>query len=910
MLKKVWVVACLVLVLAVAACSRSSPGAPLAITSASTANATLGAAYSLALQATGGTAPYLWALATGSTLPAGLTLDGQTGVLSGTPTAAGASKATLTVADSSHPAQTATLAFTLTVNELPLAITTTALAVGTPGAAYSQALAASGGMAPYTWSLANGASLPAGLVLDASSGLISGIPAASGTSTVLVQVSDTSTPALTASQTYTLLIAPPPLSISAAALAGGVVGIAYAQTLAVSGGTPPYQWTIASGALPPGLTLAPTTGIISGTPTAAGTSPATIAVADASSPALTAERTVSIVVSPAPLVITTSTLANAVVGSPYSASLIATGGTPPYRWSLAGGAIPAGLALSAAGLLSGTPTLAGSSSFTVAATDASSRVATQLLTFTAQPAAVAGQALLSGQYFFQLDTFSVDPGTRVDHEFFAGSLTLDGNGNVTGFGDYSDDHASHASGTITGSYSLGSDRRGTLTLSLPQQGTEQFAIVAGSVLTPGGVATRAELVETDQDLSNNFAPARNYATGFLQRQDPTAFVPSSLVGNSVFGWSGDTALTSAAGALPQAGGLSLAGLLSVGSDMHLAVGSTADIATNLAMDTAVPLAGGVAPDTALEPGGATNFGLYGRATLTFSTGSYPNGMLPATSVLYILDATHCYAVSAPAGTQDPLYAGYLVKQFGSFGSNALNGAAIAYGVSQGLGSQANFASDAGTLALFSNANAVIARYSADGSGNLATVTDVNGGGTLTSALAGAATYSVAANGRVVFSGTAPAPILWLSGTNAGFATTQPSASGPYPTLLTLEPQTAQTYSTAALSGSFTLGVQALHASSSLLASGDLSFDGAGGLSATVDFFSDGYLQQFGSTPISEIGTYLLDSTGRGTLAPTLYEGTTSVAHENLVFYAISPTKAVAIDTTAGDQSPSIVVLQQ
>ena len=179
---------------------------------------------------------------------------------------------------------------------------------------------------------------------------------------------------------------PPPVSVTTTSLPGGEVGQLYSQTLAATGGTPPYTWTVDAGSLPPGVVLDSASGVVSGTPTSAGTFVFTMKATDAGAPALSDTQELSVAVAPAPVPppeITTTSLPNGTVGQPYSQTLQATGGTSPLTWSLESGALPAGLALNAStGALTGTPTAGGTSSFTARVTDFDARTDSQALSVT------------------------------------------------------------------------------------------------------------------------------------------------------------------------------------------------------------------------------------------------------------------------------------------------------------------------------------------------------------------------------------------------------------------------------------------------------------------------------------------------------------------------------------------------
>jgi Putative Ig domain len=254
-------------------------------------------------------------------------------------------------------------------------IETTSLTPGTVHAAYAASLLATGGTAPYSWSVSPG-TLPAGLAL-AANGAISGSPSAAGNSSFMVNATDSSDPAQTASQSLNISISSvgsSTLQISTGALATAALASAYSQSLAATGGIAPYHWSVTSGNLPAGLALN-AAGAISGTPTTAGSVAFTLQATDASSPAETASKSLSIAVSSSTsaLKITTASLGGGEVNSAYSSTLTATGGKTPYKWSIAGGSLPTGLSLTASsGLIAGTPLQSGTSSITAQVTDSSS----------------------------------------------------------------------------------------------------------------------------------------------------------------------------------------------------------------------------------------------------------------------------------------------------------------------------------------------------------------------------------------------------------------------------------------------------------------------------------------------------------------------------------------------------------
>ena len=357
-----------------------------------------GSAYSLALAATGGNPPYAWSVAAGS-LPPGLTLS-STGTLSGSPTAAGTYSFTAQVLDAASSG--ASLAYSLTIGS-GLSITTPSLPAGAIGSTYSQTLTAAGGTSPYAWSVTAG-SLPAGITLG-SAGALAGTPTAGGSFNFTAQVRDSASH--TASAVFSLVIAGGSLQITTpSALPSGVVGGAYSETLAATGGTPPYTWSLIAAALPGSFTLNPA-GTLAGTATAAGNFGLIAEVQDSASHIAYTSFSLTIVAGSL-AISTSSTLPAGVAGTAYSQALAAYGGTPPYSWSLTAGTLPAGVTLSSTGSLSGTPSASGSFSFTAKVQDSASHTASAAfsLTINAAPLAISTSSTLpagtAGAAYFRL----------------------------------------------------------------------------------------------------------------------------------------------------------------------------------------------------------------------------------------------------------------------------------------------------------------------------------------------------------------------------------------------------------------------------------------------------------------------------------------------------------------------------
>jgi hypothetical protein len=813
---------------------------PPSVSTSSLPAGTVATPYSQTLQASGGAGSLTWSLASG-TLPNGLSLSAG-GVISGTPTATGTSNFTVQVTDSGSPALSATKQLTITVNPAPLAIVTTALPNGTVQSTYSSILQASGGTTPYTWSVTVGA-LPTGLTLNAATGQISGVPTTSGTSAFTVTVTDSATPTpQTKARQFSILVNAV-LSVSTASLPNGTVGTSYSQQLQSSGGTAPITWSVTLGTLPAGLTLNGGTGVISGTPTTAGTSNFTVQAADSSTPQQLASKALSIIVNAAPLAITTTTLPNGTVGVAYNTTLQSSGGTPPVTWAVTVGGLPAGLTLnSTTGAITGSPTTTGTSNFTVTATDSATptaQTATQALSITVVASGV-NNSELNGQYAFLLTGF--DAGGPVA---IAGEFTADGAGHLTsGLQDVNRTSGVSKSQAFTGTYAIGADNRGTLTI-----GTATFAFSVGSITS--GVAAKAHIIEFDATGTN--------VVGVIQKQDPTAFSVAQFSGDYAFG----------AGSAKSSGGrFGVAGRFTAsGGALTSVVADTDDNGTVQAIPSFT---------------GTYTVATNGRGTITLSP---PGATTQVNGSFYIVSASEALLMSIDPQTgalANSLFAGSVLKQIGGpFGISALNGTDV---ISlQGLGSTAG------------TSDVQVGLLVPTGNGNYTLSTDENNGGTVTSNAPVTGTYTVAGNGRVTVTGGSKPPVIYLVSQDKGFLLgTDTSVTTGF-----FEPQVGTNFTNASLSGNYIFGDQAPVVSSSSLSSGIASPNG--GTPGTISGTSDN--NQVGTLVAGQAFTspYTVSSNGRTTMG---------TAPDTNVLYIVSSSKAVFISTKTTKTNSTITVVEK
>ena len=266
---------------------------------------------------------------------------------------------------------------------------------GTVGAGYSQQLAVKGGDLggngpPFTYILRTGA-LPPGLSLT-SSGLISGVPTTAGTASFGIELQDNPggcagcgcvNRGTCAFRDFSITIGPG-LSLSKDSRPVGTIGVAYSNQIAASLVTSPsssqpasnLSWSVASGALPPGIALGANDGVLSGTPTTEGSFTFTVMATGNGSDTETYTIVVRTPVLITPVPLTWAGKHGSEIGIAIDAHLVATGGTGTFTWALAGGAPPTGVTIGPDGTIAGTPKLAGSYVFTAQVTDSEGRTAT------------------------------------------------------------------------------------------------------------------------------------------------------------------------------------------------------------------------------------------------------------------------------------------------------------------------------------------------------------------------------------------------------------------------------------------------------------------------------------------------------------------------------------------------------
>lgn len=389
-----------------------------------------GTTYADAITVDGGTVPYRFEIV-GGALPAGLSLDPDTGEIDGTTLLPGTYILTIIVTDGEGDNTFATLTLRVVVPVITIAGTVNGANFGSE---VEGSLSASGGTEPYNYALTRGA-LPSGATLNEETGEVSGTATSAGRYSAVITARDAN--GFTGSIPLEIEILAPTLTLSAIEDEYRL-GIPVRETLVASGGVSPYAFTF-SGFLPAGLEFDVETGVLSGTPVATGIRGFTITATDANGFAVSRQYMVDIasntgeaqLAGPPPV---------ATAGTNYSGLVTATGGAAPLRYTITDGVLPDGLSLNpTTGEISGETLVTGSFRFELTVTGADGRInvgnytlvsVPPTLSATSQPA--EGEA---GAPYSQ--TLSVIGGTA-DYRFalISGTLpeglTLTSSGEITG----------------------------------------------------------------------------------------------------------------------------------------------------------------------------------------------------------------------------------------------------------------------------------------------------------------------------------------------------------------------------------------------------------------------------------------------------------------------------------------------
>lgn len=676
----------------------------------------------------------------------------------------------------------------------------------------------------------------------------------------------------------TVKIEPPP-SITTTSVPDATLGAAYTAPITATGGVPPLSWSLSSGTLPTGLALGKsTTGTvnITGKATVAGVSTFTVTVTDATGASSTSPQ-LQIVVSSLALT-TTSPLPSGTVGVAYAGvQFAATGGTPPYAFSVATGSnLPAGLTL-VAGDLTGTPTTEGNYSFGISVTDSENPAAVITNTFTLVVNPVQDLTLLSGPY-----AFSFSGNNASGFVAAAGTFTTDGNGNITtGEADITNLQNNTLYKNITGTYTAGQDGRGTITFtSVTGAPTFAFAIDTGG-------SGHGRLIEFDA------APVVTRGSGRLEAQSVTTCVvtgtnTNTYAGTFAFGGSGYASSFAAGGAGP----IAFAG-------------------TFTATPPISPATQGSLASAEMDSNAPNNVVLSDQTV----SGTYQSGP----------DATHCTIALSSSGLANPNYDVYPIsssdaflietdsvspttppnitlaemkQQFGQpFFTGAMSGA-IAGGVSGSVLNGNIYEPYVSVVQVAPTTGLGIFNYSlADNTAG--TVTNTNG-------TPFAITYTSDQFGRVDTSGFVVngvfQPILYLVSADEAFIVGMLNGG---PIAGHLDPQTLSSFTAASINGTLVEGTSGPAVSADRDFSGYLTFNGSVA-PATINGVQDESTSSANTSAETVTGAYVLSGSGGtdGSGTVTL----TSPAASTAAFYIVSPTKMVMITTTTGDTHPVLVIV--
>jgi hypothetical protein len=679
------------------------------------------------------------------------------------------------------------------------------------------------------------------------------------------------------STTLTITVQPPP-TITTTTLPTAPLNGAYNAPVTATGGVPPLSWSITAGALPAGLKLSNSTTNtvqITGKATAAGSSTFTITVTDASAGDPPSSQQLTIVVSSLAIT-TTSPLPSGTVGTAYDSpglQFTATGGTGTDTWTVASGStLPGGLTLSNAGVLSGTPTVGGTFTFGITATDSATPPAVVTSTFTLVIAQEQQLSLLNGSYAFEFSGYGTNGFVA-----FAGTFSANGSGGITtGEIDFNSQLGTPLNfANLLGSYTLGTDGRGTLTFTnttLPTAPIFTFSIDANG---------NGRFIESDSSTTRG--------SGRIQLQTVTSCVvnstgTSTYAGDFAFGGSGfaSQSATNGTGPLAFAGRFTAVPPVAIGIPGSLTLGE---------MDTNTP--GFVTIDDSTVSGSYNSGPDSTHCTLALTSASLDN---PNYSV-YPISSSDAFIIETDtvSGATPYISAGEMIQQIGQpfVTSGVLSGTMVG-GLSGQLISGATFLPEV----------QVVQISGTSGSSSFQVLQEDNQAGTIFSTNGTATTdpYTSDSLGRVQGSiefNSSFEPVLYLINTNQAFCV---SIVQNAPTFGSFAPQSAGPFTALTIkSTSLIDGTSAPAVSADRDLSGFLSFDGISVVGGTQDQSTTS-----GNSSATVTGTYVLNSTGTtdgsGTMTLSTPTGFTGY------FFIVSPTNAVVITTTPLDTNPVLIII--
>jgi hypothetical protein len=768
---------------------------------------------------------------------------------------------------------------------LPPTFTTTTLVNGSNGGQYSQQVVVTGGVPPVVFSVVcpnnQTTCLPPGLTLNQNGTLI-GVPTTSGTYPFFIKATDRGgvpvlgqpPPFSVTSTLFTVIINPAtPLAVTTTSLPPGNVNQPYNISLTAKGGATPYTWSVTPNSLPPGLALNKSTGQISGTPTTIGSFPLIATVQDSSVPVQSASSgplTISIQ-TPSALHITTASLPSGMTATSYSTSLNASGGTPPFTWSVINGQLPAGLTLDAqTGLISGIPILLGTSTFTIQVEDSSAgpdgpAKATQVFHLTITAGSTSSNSLIKGNYSFLFSGFDAN-GTVV----IAGNFSANGSGEIlSGQEDINRVTGVSVAASLTGSYSVGTDGRGTMQLVAT---TGNLTVFTSNYLLALDSSGNIHVIEDETVPTNGIGIT--HGSGIM-KVSVGSFVTSNFSGNYAFEFSGQDFLTE-----PTV----LAGVVNPDGLQTFRSG-TVDFNDGGVYSPQLTLTGGFA---------VGNSSSKGLATFTYQPPT--SAQITLTFTFYFVSADDIFFAeidtASSTNTLPRLSGEMFLQDTGTqFNQSALQGTGVVTGT--GL---------AGTGLAGSNSTVfagLLTSTLGDGTANL--TFDQNAGGTVTPLNSASGTYQVFQNGRVGFANLGNRlAAAYLIGPDQGFIIGSDSAA----TYGLLEQQTGAPFSLSSVQGSYVLSAPKEADNLAVNMIGELSSAGAGNIVGTLD-----ELIPPGPPPSTDIpfsASYTVTPDGRGNMTPILIAGFPT----NLVFYVVSPSdvRMISLDSNVGNGHPQVIFL--